>query len=113
MAGMDEMNDDDAPRLEDMPHIDDPEVLMFEGMPVIGHGFKITGVTGGFDPRQQFNLAGLPSGTKVSGTWEGTVHDILHKKTKGKDEMTRIHCIKVGENDVIALTYAESDLDAE
>lgn len=113
MAGMDEMNDDDAPRLEDMPNIDDPDVLMFEGMPVTGHGFKITGVTGGFDPRQQFSLAGLPSGTHVRGEWEGKVEDITFKKVKGEDAMLRVHHIRVGDEDVVTLTHITSDLDAE
>lgn len=100
---MDDMND--------LPHIDDPDVLMFEGLPVTGQGFKITGVTGGFDPRRQFSLAGLPSGTHVRGEWEGVVNDITYKKVKGEPEMLRVHHIKVGEEDVVTLTHIMSDLD--
>lgn len=115
MAPMDEMNDGSNDRYsdDDLPEISDPEIMMFEGMPVTGQGFKITGVAGSVNPRRQFKLAALPSGTHVSGTWEGIVEDIIYEKVKGKKEMTRIHKVKVGDDDVVSMTHILSDLDDE
>lgn len=95
------MADDDDYTL---PEIDEDDVLMFEGLPVTSQIFKITGVKGTVDPRSQFDLAGIPSKTRVRGTFEAVVVDIEHKKVPRADEMIRIHKIKIDDEGFVRLT---------
>jgi hypothetical protein len=106
MAGVD---DDDL----DLEDVDEDDVLMFEGLPVTSQMFKITGAKGSVDPRSQFDLAGLPSKTRIRGTFEGVVVDIEHKKVPKADEMVRIHKIKIDDQGFVRLTRLLKEKDHE